>query len=269
MSSVVENMSVSRVTLAMTSLDVSNPTTLLNIPLELRHSIYRFVFDHDKLRGTITALDRRQPKDKLAVPSIMLLCKQIRREALQIYWENRQIWLNSVTYGDSRKPRTSLLQIEPLLSDDIRTNIRHIRGQCIEKWGMMNRGRARYLLQRLPNLRTFRFHGASHIGPFWTDGVSQYPDIMKRALRTCGGNFKPTNPQDIIASFPTNPKTCKIEFQLVIVITCIVLDDYDYYLLYINLDNGKHLFVPGWDDIEELTLGHWDEDEEIWRQLRR
>ncbi|KAI0147137.1 hypothetical protein GGR57DRAFT_516178 [Xylariaceae sp. FL1272] len=274
----IDAMSVSHITSAMTSLDLRNPPTLLGLPLELRQVVYRFIFDPEKIHGTIHVLNRSKKGkilgNKLPVPSVMLVCRQIRAEALPIYWENRQVWLNSVTYQLNRKPRTALFQVVPLLSDGIRINIRHIRGQCLEKWGSMNRGRARYLLQRFPNLKSFRFHGASLVGPFWAEGISEYPTVMESALRACGGNFKSVNTKDIISSFPMNPKGCRIEFQMVIVVTVVVPDDYDYYLLYINLNTGRHMFVEGTVDIDHLTLGPRDDcddddDKDIWSELRR
>ncbi|KAI0142830.1 hypothetical protein GGR57DRAFT_519161 [Xylariaceae sp. FL1272] len=255
--------------------------SFLGIPLELRREIYLEVFGYEDVHGTISVikpafpnkkgkLPKTQPK-KLSVPSIMLVCKQAYFEGVQTYWEHRRVWLNDVTYVDGRvkaNRSTALYHLMPRLSKPIAANIRHVRGQNIEKWGEMNKGRARYLLQQLPNLKTFRFHGSAHLWPFWADGCDQYPDIMEWALKGCGGNFRTGNTRDIIASFPMNPNTCTIEFQMVIVVTTIMLDNHDYYELFINLNTGKHKFFAGHEDIDELMLSYTDKENEIFAELR-
>ncbi|CAJ2508464.1 Uu.00g134900.m01.CDS01 [Anthostomella pinea] len=264
----------------MTSLALANPPTLMSLPIELRCKIYVQVFDNE---GKIHALNRRpdhRPKrhqkrrqGKMTVPPLLLACKQIHAEGTDIFWQKRLLWLNKATYkylSDKFLASSMTLSLlVPKLSQTVAANIRHIRGQDTTQWAKMNKGRARFLLRQLPNLKTFRFHGKCHAWPFWSG--SEYDEgIMKSALEYCGGDFGPVNDtQDIIKSFPLNPNTCKIEFQVVIVWTAMVLDDYDVYEIHINLNTGKHKIVPGRaDDFGEFELGHWVEEDEVWEELR-
>ncbi|CAJ2508554.1 Uu.00g135800.m01.CDS01 [Anthostomella pinea] len=223
------------VTSAMTSLALANPSTLMSLPIELRCKIYLRVFDNDG--------------------------------------KKRLLWLNKLTYKWKSSKflawSMTLPLLMPKLSQTVVTNIRHIRGQDITQWAKMNKGRARWLLRQLPNLKTFRFHGACHAYPFWS-GSECDEGIIKKALEYCGGDFGTVNDtRDIIRSFPLNPNTCKIEFQMVIVWTAIVPDDHVGYEIHMNLNTGKHKIVPNLeDDDDEFELGHWDEGDEVWKELR-
>ncbi|KAI1266196.1 hypothetical protein F5Y18DRAFT_435138 [Xylariaceae sp. FL1019] len=269
-----DTMAISNVTSAMKSLALQNLATFMGLPLELRWEILRLVFGSGKvlLYNSRFVKKGKVPK-KGAVPPVMLTCKQVHQEGIQIYWKDRPVWLNGVTHRWEPRGKkladeaTSLHQFLPRLRNSVAAEIVHIRGQNLQRWGEMNNGRARWLLKKFPKLKTFRFHGAAHIGPFW-DGNNQNQVIMECALQSCGAKFKFTKTSDIIAGFPLNPKTCGIEFQVVIVITTIIPEYHDYYLLYVNLNTGRHIFHAYEDDLEDLRLGHWDEDEALWKELR-
>ncbi|KAI1266197.1 hypothetical protein F5Y18DRAFT_426089 [Xylariaceae sp. FL1019] len=267
----------SQVALTMNSPSLSNSPTLLGTPLELRHIIYRYIFGHQKIYGPIFVLDGHRStraktrKRQLAVPSIMIVCKQIRREALQIYWENRQVWLTRRIYRYKYRydwSRTSLYEIVPQMSESIRANIRHIRAENveIENWGEMDRRGAPYLVRKFPNLKTFRLHGASRVAPFWT-GIDQYPDVMELAVKTCGASFRLTNIENII----NYPNSSRIQLEMVIIVTVSLQHfDKDYYILYINLNTRKHLFVKVPHNIgEDVLKPGYSYDEDVWIELRR
>ncbi|KAI0147136.1 hypothetical protein GGR57DRAFT_516176 [Xylariaceae sp. FL1272] len=267
-------MALNQVTSTMKSLALEISASLMGLPIELRWEILRHVFGLERLHGEILVYNPRFIEDgispqKLAVPSILLACKQIYREGIKIYWENRQIWLNGVTYRWEPRGKklagqsTSLYQLLPRLRNPIAANIRHIRGQNIQRWGGMDKGQARWLLNKFPNLKTFRLHGAAHVCPFWDDKTDQNQGVMELALRDCGAKLKFNNTREIVADFPR-----RVEFQVVIVITTIIPEDHDYYILYVNLNTGRHMFEAYNSDLEHLLLGHWHEDEAIWDKLR-
>ena len=68
---------------------MSNDSRLLALPAELKNEIYRFSL---LVQGDIT-IPSTGPAPKL--PALLSVCREIRRDALQIYYQENDFWFQT------------------------------------------------------------------------------------------------------------------------------------------------------------------------------